>query len=223
MIPIVSFIGLKKSGKTTVARNVVAFLKEKGYRVGVVKSTHHTGIDFDRKESDTGLFTGAGADTVALLAPDQMVTFARRPDMKLANIVDRFFHDIDVIIGEGFKNERHINKIEVCGSAGELLKDQVNGVVALVTEDAHDNETQTFTPDQTEEIGRFIIEQIIEQERENDMDAILFVNGKKVPMKGFVQDALAKTVFGFVSTLKKTDEPETLELRIHVNNKNNRT
>lgn len=223
MIPIVSFIGWKKSGKTTVARQVVAFLKEKGYRVGVVKSTHHTAIDFDPDQSDTRLFNQAGADVVALLAPDQMVAFTRRPEMKLVNIVNRYFHDVDIIIGEGFKNERHIAKIEVSSSDGELLKDQVNGVVAVVIEEGFADETMTFKPDQIGEMGRFIIEEFIEPEPENDMDAILFVNGKKVSMKGFVQDALAKTVFGFVSSLKRTSEPESIEIRIQVNNKTTRT
>jgi len=53
MIPIVSFIGWQNSGKTTIAQQVVAILKEKGFRVAGIKSTHHTSINFDKENSDT--------------------------------------------------------------------------------------------------------------------------------------------------------------------------
>ncbi|MCL7489788.1 MAG: molybdopterin-guanine dinucleotide biosynthesis protein B [Desulfobulbaceae bacterium] len=218
MIPIVSFIGRQDSGKTTIARQVVAILKEKGFRVGVIKSTHHTSINFDREGSDTHAYSKAGADIVALHAPDQMVTISHPPEMKLTDIVHRFFHDIDIIIGEGFKNERHISKIEVSREDGELLKDQVNGVVAVVTERNLPGET-LFRPDQAVDIAQFIIERYIQDKDQPDVKAVLFVNGKKIPMKGFVQEALAGSVQGFISSLKKTENPQTIELRISLKSK----
>ena len=213
MIPIVSFIGWQDSGKTTIAQKVVALLKEKGYRVWVIKSTHHTSLNFDREDSDTQTYCKACADNVTLLAPDQMVTIGQRPDMKLTDIVQRFVLDADIVIGEGFKNERHIAKIEVNRGEKELLKDQVNGVVAIVTENEVDFE-QTFRPDQAEEIVDFIEQKYINTPEETESAAVLFVNGRKVPMKGFVQDALAGTVHGFVSSLKKTEDPKDIEIRI---------
>lgn len=219
MIPIVSFIGWQNSGKTSIAQQVVAALKEKGYRVWVVKSTHHTSINFDRENSDTLTYSKASADAVTLLAPDQMVTIDRRPDAKLTDIVLRFVHDADIVIGEGFKNERHIAKIEVSRGDSEFLKDQVNGVVALVTERDVQFE-KVFRPDQALDIADYIEQEYIHASEQHATDAVLFVNGKKVPMKGFVQDALAGTVLGFVSSLKKTDNPETVEVRIKLNKSN---
>lgn len=218
MIPIVSFIGWQNSGKTTIAQQVVALLKERGYRVAVIKSTHHTSINFDREDSDTHKYCRASADTVTLLAPDQMVTIGYRPEMKLVDIVDRFFHDVDIVIGEGFKEERHIAKIEVHRKGGDLLADQVNGVVAVVTEEDIEHQT-VFRPDQTPEIASFIIRQYVEEPEQQLPESVLFVNGKKVPMKGFVQDALAGTVLGFVKSLKKTDDPRTIDIRIKVSGK----
>lgn len=218
MIPIVSFIGWQDSGKTTIAQQVVEVLKDKGYRVAVVKSTHHTSINFDREDSDTRMYCKANADTVALLAPDQMITISSRPEMKLVDLVHRFFHDVDIVIGEGFKNERHIAKIEVNRSGSELLKDQVNGVIAVVTDQEIQDQT-IFRPDQVAEISSFIIQHHIEISDQQDPQAVLFVNGKKVPMKGFVQDALAGTVLGFVKSLKKTEAPHTIDLRIKLSDK----
>lgn len=213
MIPIISFIGWQDSGKTTLAQQVVTILKEKGFRVAVVKSTHHTSIDFDKEDSDTNTYRKANADIVSLLAPDQMVTISTRPEMKLRDIVYRFIHDVDVVIAEGFKNERHIAKIEVYRGDKELLKEQVNGVVALVTEKDIPDEI-VFRPDQQLHITDFIIQKYINDSKLPDTEAVLFVNGKKVPMKGFVQDALAGTVQGFVSSLKRTENPHTMEIII---------
>ena len=53
MTPIVSFIGRHNAGKTTLARRVVAHLSEAGYRVGAVKSTHQSGINYDQEGTDT--------------------------------------------------------------------------------------------------------------------------------------------------------------------------
>lgn len=216
MIPIVSFIGWQDSGKTTVAQQVVAILKEKGYRVAVIKSTHHTSINFDREDSDTRTYCKASADTVVLMAPDQMITMGQKPEMKLTDIVQRFIHDVDIVIGEGFKNERHIAKIEVTRGDSELLKNQVNGVVALVTDKDISDET-VFRPDQASDIANYIIQNYIQNDSLPETEAVLFVNGKKVPMKGFVQDALAGTVHGFITSLKKTQDPQTVELRIKLN------
>jgi len=217
MIPIVSFIGWQDSGKTTIAQQVVAILKDKGFRVAVIKSTHHTSITFDREDSDTRTYCNANADSVTLMAPDQMVTISHKPEMKLTDIVHRFYHDVDIVIGEGFKNERHIAKIEVTRGDNELLKDKVNGVVALVTENkiSYDN---VFRPDQPQNIADFIIQQYIDNDTQAETEAILFVNGKKVPMKGFVQDALAGTIQGFITSLKKAENPQSIEIRIKINN-----
>ena len=42
----------------------------------------------------------------------------------------------------------------------------------------------------------------------------LLVNGNKVPIKGFVQEALAATVHGFVTSLKLVDKINEIEIRI---------
>ena len=216
MIPIVSFIGLHNSGKTTIAQKVVSILKQKGLRVAVIKSTHHTSINFDSENSDTRAYNEANADTVTLMAPDQMVTISHPPEMKLSDIVHRFFYDVDIVVGEGFKNERHIAKIEVTRKDNDFLKDQVNGVVAVVT-DLSLSDTTVFRPDQPNEIAEFIVQQYIEDSDQPETEAILFVNGKKVPMKGFVQDALAGTIYGFVKSLKKTENTQSIELRVRLN------
>ncbi|MDH3329393.1 MAG: molybdopterin-guanine dinucleotide biosynthesis protein B [Desulfobulbaceae bacterium] len=215
MVPIVSFIGWHDSGKTSIVSQVVTHLKDKGLRVAVIKSTKHTDIVFDQPGSDTDTYRKTGADAVTLMAPDQMVMFAANPDLNLVALVHRFFHDYDIVIGEGFKHERKIAKIEVTRGDAVLLRDQVNGVIATIT-DRQLSGDYIFRLDESKEIAEFIIKKYIEGSRAKEEMATLLVNGKKVPMKGFVQDALAGTVQGFVKTLKQTGEINEIDLKIKI-------
>jgi len=212
MPPILTFIGWHDCGKTTLASQVVRHLKDKGYSVAVIKSTKETGLLLDNEGTDTFTYHQAGADAVTLIAPDQMVMATRNPDKQLTTLAHRFFADVDLVIGEGFKNERKIAKIEVTRGETDLLRDQVTGVIAIAT-DRKISGDYIFRLDESKEIAEFIEKKILTGKRREE--AILLINGRKVIMKDFVQQALIGTVEGFVQTLKRPeDNLATIELRI---------
>lgn len=213
MIPIISFIGWHDVGKTTVARQVVSHLKEQGLRVAVIKSTKNSGIEFDRPGSDTDTYKKAGADAVSLMAPDQFFFSSSRPNIDLIALIHRFFRDYDIVIGEGFKHERKIPKIEVVRGDADLPRNQVYGIIATVT-DQQITGSHIFRFDESKEIADFIINRYIKKKEGVNEKALLQVNGKRIPMKGFVQDALTGTILGFVKTLKQTDNIKEIDIRI---------
>ena len=57
--PMVSFAGNSGSGKTTLLEKVVRELKERGYRVAVIKHSHHS-FELDIPGKDTWRFAAAG-------------------------------------------------------------------------------------------------------------------------------------------------------------------
>ena len=63
MIPVISFIGRSGVGKTTYLEKLIAELKKRGYRVGVIKHDIH-GFEMDRPGKDTWRHAQAGADVV---------------------------------------------------------------------------------------------------------------------------------------------------------------
>jgi molybdopterin-guanine dinucleotide biosynthesis adapter protein len=135
MLPIITFIGWHNSGKTTLVTKVVAHLKERGYRVAVIKSTKETGIAFDAPGTDTARHRQAGADTVLLVAPDQMTMVTGKTDDTLIDLAQRFCADVDLVIGEGFKRAAGVPKIEVRREEAQpLLREQVQGVIAMATD-----------------------------------------------------------------------------------------
>ncbi len=133
MPPLVTFIGWHSCGKTTLLSQVVRLLKERGYAVAVVKSTKERGLLPDQESTDTAIHRQAGADAVALVGPDRLFITVEGQDKDLAAIASRYFADMDIVIGEGFKEADNMPKIEV-HRGGPLLREQVGGVIAVASD-----------------------------------------------------------------------------------------
>lgn len=215
MSSIVSFIGWHDSGKTTLVCQVVAELKKLGYRVAVIKSSNDTGIVFDTPGTDTYKHREAGADSVMLVAPDQMVLQTENSGLSLRTLAHRYFPDVDIVIGEGFKTERKIPKIEVCRNVDQKLRDEVHGVIGVATNLEGVAGNYVFRLDEAREIALFIEKRYLTKKEGKEIAALL-VNGNKIPIKDFIQKALAGTVHGFVSTLKFHSDIDEIELRVKV-------
>jgi molybdopterin-guanine dinucleotide biosynthesis protein B len=215
MSAIVSFIGWHDSGKTTLASRVVKELTRLGYRVAVIKSSNDSGIAFDTPGTDTHTHKQAGAESVMLVAPDQMVLQTANSDLSLRTLAHRYFPDADIVIGEGFKRARKIPKIEVFRNLDQKLRDEVHGVIAVATDLEGVAEDYVFRLDEAYEIALFIEKRFLTSKSGKELTALL-VNGNKVPIKEFIQEALGETVHGFVKTLKLHHDIKEIELRIKV-------
>ncbi len=216
MPSIVTFIGWHDSGKTTLASQVVSELKGLGYRVAVIKSSNESGVVFDTPGTDTAKHKMAGADSVMFLGPDQMVLQAQNRDLSLITLAHRYFPDVDIVIGEGFKTARQVAKIEVLRNQDQMLRNQVHGVIAVATDLAGVVGDYIFRLHESQEIALFIEKRFLLDKSAGHERAALLVNGKKIPLKNFVQEILAGVVEGFVGSLKCTDQIEEIELRIRV-------
>jgi molybdopterin-guanine dinucleotide biosynthesis protein B len=220
MPPIVTFIGRHNCGKTTLATQVVRRLKECGYSIAVIKSTKETGLVLDQEGTDTFSYRQAGADAVTLIAPDQMVMQTKNPGKRLTTLAHRYFPDVDLVIGEGFKEAAQVAKIEVSrdDDNGELLRDRVHGVIAIATNRRIAGD-YIFRLDESLELADFIEKRFLGNNTTQKEQAVLLVNGNKVVMKEFVQEILANTITGFVNSLKTTEGAQEIELRIRIPSK----
>jgi len=217
MASIITFIGWHDSGKTTLATQVVTELTNLGYRVAVIKSTSDEGIAFDTPGTDTYKHKAAGADSVMLVAPDQMVLQARNTDLSLRTLAHRYFPDVDLVIGEGFKTAKRIPKIEVFRNLDQKLREEVHGVVAVATNLEGVTGEYVFRLDAARDIALFIEKRYLRIKGRRETVTLL-VNGEKIPLKDFIHEALAGIVHGFVKTLKlnKDKDMKEIELRIHL-------
>jgi len=111
-LPVVSFVGKKKSGKTTVVLGVLRELRSRGYRVAVLKHDTH-GFEVDVPGTDSHRFREAGAEVVGISSPDKYVwqnTATQEPS--LLELARQVAEPVDLIITEGFKKQ-DAPKIEV--------------------------------------------------------------------------------------------------------------
>lgn len=131
--PMISFVGQSGSGKTTLLVRLIPELKRRGYRIGTVKHTHHDPEACD-KGKDSARHREAGADAVILAASRQISLVREMPGDDPEALLP-YFHDMDLVITEGFKRKNR-PKIEVfrrAAHAAPLYRGQAD-FVAMVTD-----------------------------------------------------------------------------------------
>jgi molybdopterin-guanine dinucleotide biosynthesis protein B len=132
MIPIISIVGKSDSGKTTLLEKLVKELKSRGYRIATIKHDAHS-FEIDHEGKDSWRHKQAGA-TISVISSPEKLALVRdtTKDHTLEEIRDLYIRDVNLIISEGYKRERH-PKIEVFRSAlhRELLCREDDNLVAI--------------------------------------------------------------------------------------------
>jgi len=101
--PAVSFVAKSGTGKTTLMEKVIIILKEKGWKVGVVKHDAHQ-FDIDHPGKDSHRLTAAGADTMLISSPEKLALVKQHPaSPPIKELIATYFDDVDIILTEGFK------------------------------------------------------------------------------------------------------------------------
>ncbi|MCS7124445.1 MAG: molybdopterin-guanine dinucleotide biosynthesis protein B [Candidatus Bathyarchaeota archaeon] len=101
---VISVIGSKNSGKTTVIEILTRELTRRGYRVAAVKHISERDFTIDTEGKDTWRFAKAGAKTVVAISPTEIATIEKVDTSKLTlkNIVEKCVGS-DIAIIEGFR------------------------------------------------------------------------------------------------------------------------
>lgn len=110
---IVSIVGHKSAGKTTLVVALAREFNRQQKRVATIKHASHP-ADIDREGTDSWRHYHEGlADGVMVAAPSMRVVVERRPDeTDPETLARRYFADRDLVIVEGFKRAA-LPKIEV--------------------------------------------------------------------------------------------------------------
>ena len=108
----VSFVAKSGTGKTTLLEKVIASLKERGYKVGVVKHDAHR-FDIDHPGKDSYRLTAAGADTMLISSPEKLALIKKHAESPpVEDLLATYFTDTDIVLTEGFKKSS-LPKIEL--------------------------------------------------------------------------------------------------------------
>jgi molybdopterin-guanine dinucleotide biosynthesis adapter protein len=141
---IISIIGRKNAGKTTLTVALASELTRRGHRVSTIKHADHP-ADVDREGTDSWRHFHEGrANRVLIASPDLRVLFERAPDdYDPIGLTRRYLAGSDIVLTEGFK-QATLPKIEVFRrSAGLPLYDPAAanaGEWAAIVTDEYDFE-----------------------------------------------------------------------------------
>jgi molybdopterin-guanine dinucleotide biosynthesis adapter protein len=141
---IISIIGRKNAGKTTLTVALASELTRRGHRVSTIKHADHP-ADVDREGTDSWRHFHEGrANRVLIASPDLRVLFERAADdYDPIGLTRRYLAGSDIVLTEGFK-QAALPKIEVFRrSAGLPLYDPAAanaGEWAAIVTDEYDFE-----------------------------------------------------------------------------------
>jgi molybdopterin-guanine dinucleotide biosynthesis protein MobB len=139
---IISIIGRKNAGKTTLAVALASELVRRGHRVMTIKHGHHL-ADVDRQGSDTWRHFHEGhAERVLIASPDLRVLFERSPDdYDPIGLARQYMGGADIVLAEGYK-AAPLPKVEVFRHAAgrrplyDPAAPNADEWVAVITDDA---------------------------------------------------------------------------------------
>ncbi len=115
---IVSVVGTKRSGKTTLVERLLPELRRRGLRVGTLKLIHHEGFTVHPEGRDTTRHWEAGADFSIALAPGEtaLVRRTRGRHEALSDVLPLVPEGTDVLLCEGLVAEGDEVRTVVCAS-----------------------------------------------------------------------------------------------------------
>ena len=209
---IISIVGKSESGKTTFLEGLITKLKQRGYRVAIIK---HAAEDFelDTVNKDSWRFSRAGSEVSAISSAHKLAVIKNlEHDLGPQELAQFIFTDYDLILTEGFKQSNH-PKIEVHRKEqGKELLSPPQQLLAVVTDEPLDVNVPQFARDETEKIVDLIENTLLAQRRENDVD--LFINDTYFPINKSIKNLLFRTLIAIVSGLKGIKEVKSLRISL---------
>ena len=111
--PLLSIVGKKNSGKTTLVVRLAAALTHRGVRVMTIKHGSHT-FNMDPVNTDTYRHYHEGeAERVAMISPDKFALVAHwEQPLGPQEVAARYMADADLVLCEGFK-ATELPKVEI--------------------------------------------------------------------------------------------------------------
>ena len=222
--------GYRKAGKSTLGIYLVNKLTELGYKVSVVKSCHEEEILTDIPQKDTWNYRESGASAVGLFQKNFFTLYLQPEKLNLSSYKDWYsyflslFWGYDLVLFEGFKQFDILPKIWVVRDEKENLqeiKKEVRNLLAFVVKNNKEIWIKNypkevfFNSEEKDKILNFVIELI----NKHKQKVLLRVNGKKIPLKDFVENMLAYPIIGCVKALKNIPpEINEIEIKIKVSN-----
>ena len=215
---IVSIVGKKNTGKTSLTVKVIEELTKRGHNVASIKHSHHS-IEMDKENTDTWKHKQAGANLV--VGVGSTTFFNSRTEMDLNRILFLIKHmdNFDYVVIEGYKSYNYPKIITSPEVRDEYTIKEVDSftiddegiseLADLIEERGHDIVDTLFANNcgfnNGEAIAREIRHGTLTVDDLDKTHSYLSINGKVVGLNRFVSDYLKQNVVGVINTLNLKD------------------
>jgi len=212
---ILAVIGSKNSGKTTVIEILVKQLTKEGYKIATVKHIPKEDFSIDTEGKDTWRHAKAGAKNVISIAPNEMTVIhkVKTENLALEDII-QYCHEVDMIILEGFRKlvgtKPNVFKIITAKNIEEAIEASKNFKSIIAFSGAS---VQRLPKDklnypvidalnQPEKLVSLVKEKMMKKAERLGEGFELYVNGKKISLRPFVQRMMKDSILAMASNLK---------------------
>ena len=216
MPAVLSIVGKSKVGKTTFLEKLIPEVRRRGYSVGTIKHDAHDHFEIDHEGKDTWRHRQAGAQTVAIASPSRFaLTKMEIKEPDLDTIVADYFADDDLVLTEGYKSGNKA-KIEICRKElqSEPICRPADRLLAVVSDFSMDLDVPCFDLEDISGVVDFIEKRFLT--RTTKPKLMIRLDGKKLPIKSFVQDFVMGSVLGMLSTLRGYENPSQVDISIRL-------
>lgn len=215
---IVSIVGKKNTGKTSLTVKVIEELTRRGYNVASVKHSHHS-IEMDKENTDTWKHKQAGANLVVGVGSTTFFNARQEMDLNRILFLIKHFSEYDYVIIEGYKSYNYPKIITSPDVRDEYTikevdsftidDDGVKELADLIEERGHDIVDTLFANNCGFNNGEAIAAEIRKGNLSvGDLDetlSYLSIDGHVVGLNHFVSDYLKQSVMGVINTLNLKD------------------
>jgi molybdopterin-guanine dinucleotide biosynthesis adapter protein len=214
MVPIISVVGLVKSGKTTFIEALVRELSRRKYRVGTLKHTSHS-FEMDSEGKDSYRLKQSGSIVGGVFTDDSIGIVRDLDDSQdLDRIIADVYSDMDLVIIEGYKLGKYpriiVLKENDLESETKPYRDEE--IIAVVGEGEADTGLNYYGKYEVKKIAELLELEFIKPYSIQEID--LYINNKPVLLNEFVQKTVKNIINAIIDSLKGIDKKiEEIDLR----------
>lgn len=157
---LLAIVGRKGTGKSEVLEALIALIKEKGLRIGVMKHLAREDFEMDQPGKDTYRYRRQGAETVMLLGRKKRAIFSDSPFEFDWEENLKYFEEFDLVFLEGYFLKT-VPTVEVYKKElGDPLLSGMENVFAVCSDTPTGIPAPHFTRSQLEKLAVLIRSQI---------------------------------------------------------------
>ena len=211
---IISIVGLKNTGKTSLTGKIIKELTNREFKVASIKHSHHQ-MEMDHEGTDTYKQMEAGSGFVVGIGGRTYFNINERFDLERILFLIKLIENPDFVVIEGFKAYPYA-KIATCEEVKdeytikvvsfEITDDELLELVDLVEERSYDILETLFVNEcgynDASLIGQAFAQGKLDYNPETQAEVNLAIDGVNIGLNRFVSDYLKQTILGVLTPLK---------------------